>query len=96
MTGVVGVAQDFQERCVVDRRQQQERVENFGSLVLRVAAERLFERTQNLVAGERRVVHAVAHAGGPLGELLVQAVGQSGDWRQHVARDRDAVCFRPP
>src|SRR4029079_8300372 len=71
MARMSGVAKNSAEDCVINRSKQQERVQDLAALVLRVSPERLLERIERLMAGERWVVGAGgADAACPLGEVL--------------------------
>ena len=83
MAGVAAIAQNGEKGRVVDRREEQERVEDFRALVFGITVDGLFEGDEGVAAYERGIANAVAEAAGPLCQFLVQEIGKAGDRGQY-------------
>jgi hypothetical protein len=72
---VPGIAKNPQQSRIVKRRQQQEGVDDFGSLVRSKASKRVLQRRQQVMSREGRIVATEFFSNGGLGKLALKLVG---------------------
>ena len=84
MARVSCVVKNLSQSVVLNRREQQEGVEDFLPTVMGEPRHGMLERNEHVMAFERRVVRGCSFASGPFRHFMLNVVGNLEDRRRHL------------